>query len=70
MDNTENKRLKKQLTKSQGLVVHYHIQLIPRYSYEKRGSTNFVKPRQEYVFDKEKFEKVKESINEYAKSIN
>ena len=30
---------------------HYHIQLIPRYSDEKRGSKNFVKPRKEYVHD-------------------
>ena len=30
---------------------HYHIQLIPRYSDEKRGSKNFVKPRKEYIHD-------------------
>jgi len=46
---------------------HYHIQLIPRYDYEKRGSENFVKPRKAYVLDKEKFEEVKRLINEYAK---
>lgn len=45
---------------------HYHIQLIPRYSYEKRGSNNFVKPRKEYVFAKEKFHQIKELINEYV----
>ena len=28
---------------------HYHVQLIPRYAHEKRGSENFVKPRG--VFD-------------------
>ena len=28
-----------------GLNNHYHVQLIPRYSFEKRGSTNFVKER-------------------------
>ena len=33
---------------------HFHIQLIPRYSFEKRGSKNFVKPRFEYKEDKEK----------------
>lgn len=38
---------------------HYHVQLIPRYAYEKRGSQNFVKPRKAYNFDKEKFEKKK-----------
>ena len=57
-------------TMCDGPMNHYHIQLIPRYSYEKRGSTNFVKPRQEYVFDKEKFNKVKERINDYAKSMS
>ena len=46
---------------------HYHLQLIPRYSYEKRGSKNFVKERKEYVFDNEKFIKIKEKINNYTK---
>ena len=41
---------------------HYHIQLIPRYAHEKRGSTNFVKPRKNYVYEKEKFEAVKTMI--------
>jgi diadenosine tetraphosphate (Ap4A) HIT family hydrolase len=45
---------------------HYHIQLIPRYSYEKRGSKNFVKERKEYVYDEEKFNKVKQMILEYV----
>lgn len=43
---------------------HYHVQLIPRYPHEKRGSENFVKPRKNYVFNKEKFNKVKKLINE------
>lgn len=47
---------------------HYHVQLIPRYPYEKRGSKNFVKPRQEYVYDKEKFEKVQKAIVKFAKT--
>lgn len=47
---------------------HYHIQLIPRYSNEKRGSTNFVKPRKEYVYDEEKFSAVKKRILEYSKA--
>ena len=47
---------------------HYHIQLIPRYSFEKRGSSNFVKERREYVYDEEKFIKVKELINKYAEN--
>ena len=45
---------------------HYHVQLIPRYPHEKRGSENFVKPRKTYTFDKEKFNKVKKLINNYA----
>ena len=45
---------------------HYHIQLIPRYSFEKRGSRNFVKERFEYVHDDVKYNKVKSLINEYA----
>ena len=47
---------------------HYHVQLIPRYSFEERGSRNFVKKREEYLFDKEKFFKIKGLINEYVKS--
>ncbi len=38
---------------------HLHIQLIPRYDFEKRGSKNFVKPRFEYVLDKEKLEELR-----------
>lgn len=44
---------------------HYHIQLIPRYANEERGSKNFVKPRKNYVYDKAKFEQVKAMIEEY-----
>ncbi len=47
---------------------HYHIQLIPRYSFEKRGSKNFVKPRKEYIYDEEKFQKLKACIAQYAQS--
>lgn len=45
---------------------HYHMQLIPRYSFEKRGSNNFVKPRQKYIEDKEKIEKIRNLIAEFA----
>ena len=45
---------------------HYHVQLIPRYGFEKRGSGNFVKPRGEYLFDEEKFLKVKEGLARFA----
>ena len=43
-------------TMCDGPMNHFHVQLIPRYSFEKRGSKNFVKPRFEY---KEDLEKVK-----------
>ena len=43
---------------------HYHIQLIPRYAYEKRGSGNFVKPRGVYVYNREKLERVKALLKE------
>lgn len=51
-----------------GPMNHYHIQLIPRYSDEKRGSKNFVKPRTEYIFDELKFNAVREKIQKYAKT--
>ena len=44
---------------------HYHVQLIPRYAEEKRGSGNFVKPRKAYEFDAEKFEKIKARIKDF-----
>ena len=47
---------------------HYHIQLIPRYSFEKRGSINFVKERMEYVYDEEKFKLVKKLIEAYSQA--
>ena len=50
-------------TMCDGPMNHFHIQLIPRYSYEKRGSKNFVKPRKEYAEDKEKIELIKQKIN-------
>ena len=45
---------------------HYHVQLIPRYPNEKRGSTNFVKERLSYVYDEEKFNELKTRIKAYA----
>lgn len=47
---------------------HYHIQLIPRYSFEKRGSGNFIKPRKAYVADPAKLEAVRERIAQYVKT--
>lgn len=50
-------------TMCDGLNNHYHVQLIPRYAYEKRGSINFTKERHSYVYDGKKLNKVKEMIN-------
>ena len=46
-------------TMCDGKMNHFHVQLIPRYSYEKRGSKNFVKPRKSYVEDTEKLNKIR-----------
>lgn len=49
-------------TMCDGPMNHFHIQLIPRYSFEKRGSKNFVKERKEYVEDKEKLNKMRDLL--------
>ena len=49
-------------TMCDGPMNHFHIQLIPRYSFEKRGSKNFVKERKEYIEDIEKIEKMRELL--------
>ena len=49
-------------TMCDGPMNHFHIQLIPRYSFEKRGSKNFVKPRLEYQEDKEKLIELREKM--------
>ena len=46
-------------TMCDGKMNHFHIQLIPRYQEEKRGSINFVKERKKYVYDKDKIEMIK-----------
>lgn len=38
-------------TMCDGPMNHFHVQMIPRYSYEQRGSMNFVKPRISYEHD-------------------
>ena len=53
-------------TMSDGPMNHYHVQLIPRYNNEERGSNNFVKPRQKYEYDEKTFNMIKMLINEYA----
>lgn len=50
-------------TMCDGLMNHFHIQLIPRYDFEKRGSKNFVKLRKVYVEDKEKISRIQTLIN-------
>ena len=49
-------------TMCDGTMNHFHVQLIPRYKNEKRGSKNFVKPRFEYVEDKEKIEAIRNML--------
>ena len=49
-------------TMCDGEMNHFHLQLIPRYSYEKRGSKNFTKPRGEYEEDKEKIKSLRENM--------
>lgn len=56
-------------TMSDGPMNHYHIQLIPRYDYEERGSKNFIKPRMPYVFDERSFNKTRQLIKDFANSI-
>ncbi len=51
-------------TMCDGPMNHFHVQLIPRYSYEKRGSKNFVKPRQEYSEDLEKRDEIRKILKQ------
>lgn len=46
-------------TMCDGPMNHFHVQLIPRYNFEKRGSKNFVKPRKDYIEDNDKIEKIR-----------
>lgn len=50
-------------TMCDGPMNHFHIQLIPRYTFEKRGSKNFVKPRFEYIEDKDKIKQLRKELN-------
>lgn len=50
-------------TMCDGPMNHFHLQLIPRYKDEKRGSNNFVKERQDYVYDENKFNELKKRLN-------
>ena len=46
---------------------HYHLQLIPRYPHEKRGSSNFVKPRTAFVPDDRILAAIRARIEKYRK---
>lgn len=43
-------------TMCDGPMNHFHVQMIPRYAYEGRGSLNFVKERCSYIHDPVKIE--------------
>lgn len=49
-------------TMCDGPMNHFHLQLIPRYSNELRGSKNFVKERKEYKADFEKIKQIKDLL--------
>ena len=48
-----------------GPMNHYHMQLIPRYSFEERGSKNFVKPRIKYIYNETKFNLIKQKLEQF-----
>lgn len=54
-------------TMCDGPMNHFHVQLIPRYSYEKRGSDNFNKPRKEYIHDEEKIKVLRKKLGREEK---
>jgi len=49
-------------TMCDGPMNHFHLQLIPRYADEKRGSANFVKTRREYIHDPEKIARLRNML--------
>ncbi len=51
-------------TMCDGPMNHFHVQLIPRYAYEKRGSKNFVKEKKEYVEDKNKITEIRNLLKD------
>lgn len=50
-------------TMCDGPMNHFHVQMIPRYAYERRGSRNFVKERQAYVEDLEKLHELRNLLS-------
>lgn len=55
-------------TMCDGPMNHFHVQLIPRFAQEQRGSRNFVKPRQEYIHDPEKINLLRELLRDCYES--
>ena len=51
-------------TMCDGPANHYHVQLIPRYPHERRGSENFVKPRGTFDLAPETVEEVRRRIRD------
>ncbi len=51
-------------TMCDGPMNHFHLQLIPRYASEKRGSANFTKPRKDYTYQFEKVNKLRKLLND------
>lgn len=49
-------------TMCDGPMNHFHVQLIPRYAYETRGSRNFVKERRPYAADPEKVARLRKML--------
>ena len=52
-------------TMCDGPMNHFHIQLIPRYKEEPRGSKNFVKPRGEFIKDINKIEEIRRRLRKF-----
>lgn len=50
-------------TMCDGPMNHFHVQLIPRYAHEKRGSRNFVKARGEYILDQDKLTRLRDILS-------
>lgn len=51
-------------TMCDGPMNHFHVQLIPRYAREERGSRNFVKPREAYREAPEKLARLRAMLGE------
>ena len=51
-------------TMCDGPMNHFHVQLIPRYADEKRGSRNFVKERKAYTPEPDKIAMLRQMLKE------